>query len=107
MEANPSTSHSSCSCLSSSSKSNWKTKCCHGATEIICSVCLLCICCPLATAWRAMKLPCKVVRCSVRFVKHRACCMSEERVFAVYSSFSDIDSDTQMGKEEKTLQESF
>lgn len=104
MEAKPSISSDSCSCLSSSSSSSYsgssKSKYCHKATEFICSACLLCICCPLAIAWCVIKLPCKVGWQTVQYVMHRSCGGSGKRVFAAYSSFSDIDSEMEKGKVE-------
>ncbi|PSR84706.1 Phospholipid scramblase [Actinidia chinensis var. chinensis] len=99
MEKKSSTSSSCCFCPSSSSSSS-KSKCCHKVTEFICSACMLCICCPLATAWCAIKLPCKVGLRIVQCAVHWGGCGSQKLVFAAYSSFSDIDSDTQMGKVE-------
>lgn len=99
MEAKPSTSSNSCSCFPSSSGSS-KSEYCQKATEFVCSACLLCICCPLAVVWCVIKLPCKVGLRTVQYVMHRSCCGSGKRVFAAYSSFSDIDSETEKGKVE-------
>ncbi|KAL5748855.1 hypothetical protein ACOSP7_025898 [Xanthoceras sorbifolium] len=67
------------------------SKCYEKVIEFACSACLLCVFCPLSIVWCCIKLPCKL---AYRAARHRTCCGSEKRVFAAYSSFSDIDSDS-------------
>ncbi|KAG6672932.1 hypothetical protein I3842_16G083700 [Carya illinoinensis] len=69
------------------------SQCCDKTTECLCSACLLCVCCPLAVVWGCVKLPCKIGWHAAKRAKHWACCGSDTRDFASYSSFSDIDSD--------------
>ncbi|POO01898.1 hypothetical protein TorRG33x02_021900 [Trema orientale] len=76
-----------------SSSSPESSNCCCKATEFLCSACLLCVCCPLAILWCCIKLPCKLGWQAAKQASHRACCGSETRIVAAYSSFSDIDSD--------------
>ncbi|KAG6675758.1 hypothetical protein I3842_15G119800 [Carya illinoinensis] len=81
-------------CSSSSSSKYYKLR--DKTTECICSACLLCFCCPLAVLWGCIKLPCKIAWHAVKHIpKHWACCGSNTMDFGGYSSFSDIDSDTQ------------
>ncbi|KAG7944671.1 hypothetical protein I3843_15G114600 [Carya illinoinensis] len=69
---------------------------CEIKPQCICSACLLCFCCPLAVLWGCIKLPCKIAWHAVKHIpKHWACCGSKTMDFGGYSSFSDIDSDTQ------------
>lgn len=77
----------------SSVEQNSKSTCGHRVTEFLCSCCLLCICCPLAVVWCCIKLPCKLGWRAARHAKHWASCRSQKKIFAVYSSFSDNDSD--------------
>ncbi|PON38945.1 hypothetical protein PanWU01x14_308600 [Parasponia andersonii] len=76
-----------------SSSSPESSNCCCKATEFLCSACLLCVCCPLAILWCCIKLPCKLGWQAAKQAIHRACCGSEKRIVAAYSSFSDIDLD--------------
>lgn len=76
----------SCSCSSRASK------CCDKATEYLCSACLLCVCCPLALVWGCFKVPCRLGWHAAKRARRRACCGSEMKDFAAYSSFSDSDS---------------
>ena len=86
------------SCSSPSSSSNFpssfgeKQKCSHKAIEFACSACL-CVCCPIIALWWCVKVPFRIGRCLVRKGKYKSCCGTNKRVFAVYSSFSDSDSD--------------
>ncbi|XP_024929691.3 uncharacterized protein LOC112491692 [Ziziphus jujuba] len=86
----PSTSSSGSNFISSA-KGN--PNCCHKATEFLCSACLLCIFCPLTIVWRCIKLPCKIGWCAAKHAKNQVCCVSEKKIYAAYSSFSDEDSD--------------
>lgn len=65
--------------------------------EFLCSCCLLCVCCPLAVAC-CIKLPCKMCQKALHRAWHWARYGSKNRNFAVYSSFSDLDSDVAYGK---------
>lgn len=65
--------------------------------EFLCSSCLLCVCCPLAAICCCIKLPCRICR----GVWQWACYGSKNRIFADYSSFSDIDSDVTSGNKVK------
>uniref|UniRef100_A0A5B7BLL7 Uncharacterized protein n=1 Tax=Davidia involucrata TaxID=16924 RepID=A0A5B7BLL7_DAVIN len=71
------------------------TKCCNKATEFICSACMLCVSCPLTIVWCCIKLPCKIGWRMAQHAKHRACCASQKKICAAYSSFSDIGFDIQ------------
>ncbi|KAJ4826521.1 hypothetical protein Tsubulata_023963 [Turnera subulata] len=92
-EAGPSTSRS-CSCP----KGKEDPTCCYKAAEFGCSACLFCVSCPLCIAWCCIKLPCKIGLKAAGRAKHWICCGSEKKVFAEYSSFSDIDSDIASGR---------
>ena len=70
--------------------------------EFVCNACLFCVCCPLSIFWCCLKLPCKIGWRSAKRARQESCCGSSKKVFATYSSFSDIDSDTQTGKVCKT-----
>jgi hypothetical protein len=83
-----SSSSSSCSC------SSRDPRCFDKSTECVCSACLLCVCCPLAVVWGCFKLPCKIGWRAAKKARHWACCGSEMRDFAAYSTFSDSDSDS-------------
>lgn len=78
--------------LISSEKRN--SNCCHKATEFLCSACLLCILCPLTIVWRCIKLPCKIGWHAAKLAKKQVCCISEKKIYAAYSSFSDMDYDS-------------
>uniref|UniRef100_A0A2N9I0D5 Uncharacterized protein n=1 Tax=Fagus sylvatica TaxID=28930 RepID=A0A2N9I0D5_FAGSY len=80
----------SCSC-SSCSSSTRGSKCCDKTTECLCSACVLCVCCPVAVLWGCIKLPCKLGWRAAKHAKRWACCGSEMKGFADYSSFSDND----------------
>ncbi|KAF3438596.1 hypothetical protein FNV43_RR21359 [Rhamnella rubrinervis] len=68
--------------------------CCDKVTEFLCSACLLCICCPLCIVWCCIKVPCKIGWRAAKHAKNWSCCASsEKKIYAAYSSFSDIDSD--------------
>lgn len=89
------------SCSSPSSSSNFpssfgeKQKCSHKAIEFACSACL-CVCCPIIALWWCVKVPFRIGRCLVRKGMYKSCCGTNKRVFAVYSSFSDSDSDSDL-----------
>lgn len=74
-----------------------KSKCCDKATEFLCSACLLCVSCPLTVVWCCLKLPCKVGWHAAQHAR-KSVCGSGKRVYASYSSFSDIDLNTLPGK---------
>ncbi|KAJ7970341.1 Phospholipid scramblase [Quillaja saponaria] len=59
--------------------------------EFSCSTCLLCVCCPLALVWSCIKQPCKFCQQAMKHAGNWACCRARNKVFATYSSFSDID----------------
>jgi hypothetical protein len=80
---------SSCSCSCSSRDS----RCFDKSAECLCSACLLCVCCPLALVWGCFKIPCKLGWRAAKNARRWACCGSEMRDYAAYSSFSDDDSD--------------
>ncbi|KAF5730339.1 hypothetical protein HS088_TW20G00712 [Tripterygium wilfordii] len=85
MDAKPSTSYSSSASIKKDSK------CHHKALEYAVSACLFFISCPLCITWCCIKLPCKIGwRVAKRWT---CCCRSQEKIYAAYSSFSDIDSD--------------
>lgn len=69
----------------------WKNK----LVEYFCSCCLLCVCCPVATVCCCIVLPYRVFQKALRWA---SCYGSRNRIFADYSSFSDIDSDIAFGK---------
>ncbi|KAK8692674.1 hypothetical protein V6N13_070281 [Hibiscus sabdariffa] len=79
---------SSSSSFRVSSKEN-KSKCRDRIIELACSACCFCIFCPLSVVWCCAKLPCKFARNVIKW----ACCRSDKKVIAEYSSFSDIDPD--------------
>ena len=97
-----------CSCSSSSlvplqqqqqQQQQQGPKCKEKLIEFLCSCCLLCVCCPLAAVCCCcIKMPCRMCWKALRRVWRWASCGSERRVFAEYSSFSDIDSDLTYGK---------
>ncbi|PKI60022.1 hypothetical protein CRG98_019610 [Punica granatum] len=68
-------------------------KCSYRAIETLCTTCLCCVSCPLAIVCGFIKAPCKIGKCAAKKVRARACCGSK-RIYAGYSSFSDIDSDS-------------
>uniref|UniRef100_A0A2P2MXS8 Uncharacterized protein LOC105352219 n=1 Tax=Rhizophora mucronata TaxID=61149 RepID=A0A2P2MXS8_RHIMU len=75
--------------------------CCYKAAECGCSGCLLCVFCPLCIVSCCIKLPCKI---GLKAAKHAAqwvSCGSEKKVYASYSSFSDIESDDPSAKVSK------
>nr|XP_011466934.1 PREDICTED: uncharacterized protein LOC105352219 [Fragaria vesca subsp. vesca] len=74
-----------------------KSKCCNKATEFLCSACLLCISCPLTVFWCCIKLPCKVGWHAAKHAR-KTVCGSGKRVYASYSSFSDVDLNILPGK---------
>ena len=78
----------------SGSPAGQSSSCGYKAAEFLCSACLLCVCCPLAVVWCCIKLPCKLGWRAVKRAGNWACCRSDKRNFADYSSFSDIDSDS-------------
>lgn len=94
--------------VSSSSSLSCSLECKKHATygkkiaEFVCNTCLLSVCCPLSIFWCCLKLPCKIGWLSAKRARQEVCCGSSKKVFAMYSSFSDIDSDTQTGKVSKT-----
>lgn len=86
-----------CSCSSVVSpkvKPGWRCK--EKLVEYFCSCCLLCVCCPLATVCCFLMLPCRVFQKTLRWACY--CFGSKNRIFADYSSFSDIDEDVAFGK---------
>ncbi|KAL6281617.1 hypothetical protein ACE6H2_018498 [Prunus campanulata] len=91
----------SCSVSSYNTSRGRKSKWCEKATEFLCSACLLCISCPLAVVWCCIKVPCKVGWHAAQHAGHCAC-GSGKRVYASYSSFSDIDLDILPGKAHST-----
>ncbi|OAY59228.1 hypothetical protein MANES_01G015000v8 [Manihot esculenta] len=66
----------------------------YKVVEFTCSACLFCVCCPLCIACCCIKLPCKICWKAAKFAcrNYRICCGSKKKVYASYSSFSDIDS---------------
>ncbi|CAA2957021.1 eukaryotic translation initiation factor 5A-2 [Olea europaea subsp. europaea] len=74
-----------------------KSNCSDKVTEFSCA-CLLCLCCPLSMVWCCVKTSCKKGRCLAVKAMHRACCRLDKRIYAEYSSFSDIDTDYQASK---------
>ncbi|MED6209517.1 hypothetical protein PIB30_055418 [Stylosanthes scabra] len=68
--------------------------------EFLCSCCFLCVCCPLAAVCCCcIKIPCRFCHQALRRVwRWASSCGTKTRVFAEYSSFSDIDSDVTSGK---------
>ncbi|KAL1141073.1 hypothetical protein V6Z11_A11G002900 [Gossypium hirsutum] len=76
---------------SSSPQVSSKSKCSESLVEFCCSACFFCIFCPLSVVWCCAKLPCKVAGYVIKW----ACnyCKTDNKVFAEYSSFSDIDLD--------------
>ncbi|XP_050237938.1 uncharacterized protein LOC126687420 [Mercurialis annua] len=93
-----------CCCSSSSSpsprfstarsKEEEPADCYYKAAEFCCSGCLFCVSCPLCVVWCCVKLPCKIGWKAAKKFGDWICCGSEKKVFASYSSFSDIDSDS-------------
>jgi hypothetical protein len=80
-------------CVNARRDKNWKCK--EKLVEYFCSCCMLCVCCPLATVCCCLMLPCRVFKKVLRW----ACCFgSKNRIFADYSSFSDIDQDVAFDK---------
>ena len=77
------------SCCGSKMISNCRDK----VTEFICRACLLCICCPLSIVCCCIKLPCKIGWHAAKHAKNWACCVPDKKIYAAYSSFSDIESD--------------
>ncbi|XVF09543.1 hypothetical protein REPUB_Repub07fG0103000 [Reevesia pubescens] len=90
-KASPYASSSSSSSRVSSKEQN--SKCRDNLIEFACSACFFCIFCPLSIVWCCAKLPCKLGWRAARYAIKWACCRSDKRVFAKYSSFSDIDLD--------------
>ncbi|KAI4350959.1 hypothetical protein L6164_005361 [Bauhinia variegata] len=82
-----------CSCSSLASPQQGPT-CKEKMIEIVCSCCLLCVCCPLAAAVCCISLPYKICQQGLRRAWQWACYGSSNRIYAVYSSFSDIDSES-------------
>ncbi|KAI5660223.1 hypothetical protein M9H77_29016 [Catharanthus roseus] len=89
-----------------------KSSCCHKVTEFACSVCMLCVCCPISLICCCLTKPCmigcrllqnsKCVGGGANSFNPCNCCFrgsSQRRVSsasasaAAYSSFSDTDSD--------------
>ncbi|RYR07743.1 hypothetical protein Ahy_B05g075161 isoform A [Arachis hypogaea] len=68
--------------------------------EFLCSCCFLCVCCPLAAVCCCcIKIPCRFCHKALQHVwRWASSCGTKRRVFAEYSSFSDIDSDVASGK---------
>ncbi|MED6217548.1 hypothetical protein PIB30_018758 [Stylosanthes scabra] len=68
--------------------------------EFLCSCCVLCVCCPLAAVCCCcIKIPCRICHRALRRVwRWASSCGTTTKVFADYSSFSDIDSDVSSGK---------
>ncbi|KAM7253618.1 hypothetical protein ACFE04_021772 [Oxalis oulophora] len=66
----------------------------HKAIEYGCSVVLLCICCPISILCCCIKLPSKICLRGTVCAK-KACCggSSDKKIYAGYSSFSDIEFD--------------
>lgn len=93
---------SSSSSFSASHQCNKHPKSGKKVAEFVCNTCLFCVCCPLSILWCCLKLPCKIGWRSAKRAGQETCCGSSKKVFAMYSSFSDIDSDTQTGKVSKT-----
>ncbi|KAF7834615.1 Phospholipid scramblase [Senna tora] len=67
-------------------------KCKEKVVEFVCSCCLMCVCCPIASVC-CIKLPCKMCQQALQRAWKWARYGSKNRDFADYSSFSDIDSD--------------
>lgn len=92
----------SCSCSnyvpSPKVRSGWR--CNEKLVEYFCSCCLLCVCCPVATVFCCLMLPCRVFHKALRWACY--CFRSKNRIFADYSSFSDIDQDVVLGKVKPT-----
>ncbi|XVF53867.1 hypothetical protein PTKIN_Ptkin05aG0133800 [Pterospermum kingtungense] len=76
-----------------SSSKEQNSKCCNNLIEFACGACFLGISCPLSIVWNCVKLPCKIAWRTARYAINWGCCRSDEKVFAEYSSFSDIDLD--------------
>lgn len=86
-----------CSCSGS--------RCREKLVEFLCSCCLLCVCCPLATVYCCIKLPCRFLHKALRIAWQWTCYGSRNKIFADYSSFSDIDSDVTFGKVKPSVAE--
>lgn len=81
------------SCFSPTSRHRRQSsKCCNRAGELACNACILCVICPLSIVWCCIKLPCAAALRAAKHVIYRTCFSSEKKIFAAYSSFSDIDS---------------
>ncbi|KAK6787587.1 hypothetical protein RDI58_016112 [Solanum bulbocastanum] len=64
------------------------TRCgCNDAAEFTCTLCLLCVCCPLSIFCYCVKTPYKIVK----HVKCEVCCGSGKKILPEYSSVSDMD----------------
>ncbi|KAJ7975160.1 Phospholipid scramblase [Quillaja saponaria] len=87
-------------CSSSVSLSSYgeDPKCSDKLIEFSCSTCLLCVCCPLATIWGCIKLPCRFCQRAMKHAAPQACGEAKNKVVATYSSFSDIDCDDTIDK---------
>lgn len=79
---------------------------CGKVAEFACSACLFCVCCPLSFACCCIKLPCKIGWRATQRAVQWAACASKKRIFAAYSSFSDIDSDSMPCKSHACTKES-
>lgn len=77
---------------SSSPQVSSKSKCSESLVEFCCSACFFCIFCPLSVVWCSAKLPCKVAGYVIKWASNY-CKTDHNKVFAEYSSFSDIDLD--------------
>lgn len=86
-----------CSCSSMLSPQQQGPKGKEKMTEFLCSCCFLCVCCPLATVSCLIKQPCRICQQAMRRAWRWACYGTKNKVYADYSSFSDIDSDVTYG----------
>ncbi|KAJ9187262.1 hypothetical protein P3X46_002739 [Hevea brasiliensis] len=83
------------SCSSSLSKEQ-DTHCYYKTVEYTCSACLFCVSCPFCIVLCCIKLPCKICWKAAKHAcrNYRTCFGSQKKVYASYSSFSDMDSDS-------------
>ncbi|KAE9610548.1 hypothetical protein Lalb_Chr07g0187771 [Lupinus albus] len=72
-------------------------RCKENLVEFLCSCCMLCVCCPLSVICCSIKVPFRICEKAMRGAWNWTCYGSKSRVFAEYSSFSDIDLDVTSG----------
>ncbi|KAL3512222.1 hypothetical protein ACH5RR_024939 [Cinchona calisaya] len=76
-----------------------RSTCCYKVGECVCSACLFSFCCPICMVWGCIKIPCKIGWSLAQQAKNGASsCGSQRRIYASYSSFSDMDSDDLVAK---------